>query len=82
MGLNEVAVGMAPPIWVHTLARLTITPSSVFPFMELGKFVSDVEQVQKMGLVTEVAPNYLFVTGCMAWQYGATGSYEDCPAGS
>lgn len=57
MGLNEVAVGMAPPIWVHSLARLTITPSNVFPFMELGKFVSDVEQIQKMGLVTDVASN-------------------------
>lgn len=24
MGLNEVAVGMAPPLWVHTLARLVM----------------------------------------------------------
>lgn len=26
MGLNEVAVGMAPPLWVHTLARLVLFP--------------------------------------------------------
>ncbi len=25
MGLNEVAVGMAPPLWVHSLARLVIS---------------------------------------------------------
>jgi 3,2-trans-enoyl-CoA isomerase len=55
MGLTEVAVGMAPPLWVHKLGATAIPPTRLFRMLELGQALTDPKDILSAGLVHDLA---------------------------
>ncbi|KAI8928468.1 enoyl-CoA hydratase/isomerase family-domain-containing protein [Entophlyctis helioformis] len=54
MGLTEVAVGMAPPLWVHELAVATLGRRQADRALQLGVLVQSQQEAQRLGFVDEL----------------------------
>lgn len=56
MGLNEVQVGMAPPLWVHRLMLNAIGPRKSMLAVQKGQMFG-LDECVKLGLVDQVVPD-------------------------
>ncbi|KAJ3355897.1 hypothetical protein HDU91_005617, partial [Kappamyces sp. JEL0680] len=56
MGLNEVQVGMAPPLWVHRLMLNAVGPRQSASAMQKGQLFNH-HQSLEMGLVDKIVPD-------------------------
>ncbi|KAJ3391365.1 dodecenoyl-CoA isomerase [Entophlyctis sp. JEL0112] len=58
MGLNETRVGLSPPLWLHTLARLNLKSSRTADTMiQLGYLCSTPEEALSHGFLDTVLPD-------------------------
>ncbi|KAJ3141343.1 dodecenoyl-CoA isomerase [Physocladia obscura] len=58
MGLNETRVGLAPPLWLHALARLNLaSPRIAETVIQLGTLYNDPYEAQKLGFLDTVLEN-------------------------
>ncbi|KAJ3162155.1 hypothetical protein HK101_000774 [Irineochytrium annulatum] len=58
MGLNETAVGMAPPLWVHRLAQLALPPRTADHILQRGLLFSTPTEAHSLGLIDALVPRY------------------------
>ena len=56
MGLNEVQVGMAPPLWVHRLMLNAIGPRKSILAVQRGQMFTQ-QECQDIGLIDKVVPD-------------------------
>ncbi|KAI8852369.1 ClpP/crotonase-like domain-containing protein [Chytridium lagenaria] len=66
MGLNETAVGMAPPIWVHELARLALHPRVADRSLQYGLLYHDPKAALDAGFLDVLVPRKALVEKAVA----------------
>lgn len=47
---------MAPPQWVHELAKAHLLPVAVFPCLELGQSIPSIQEAIRLGFLHDSAP--------------------------
>ncbi|KAJ3059958.1 dodecenoyl-CoA isomerase [Podochytrium sp. JEL0797] len=58
MGLNETRVGLGPPAWLHSLARMNLTNARTADHLiQLGHLCSSAAEAHKHGFLDTVLPN-------------------------
>ncbi|KAJ3213820.1 dodecenoyl-CoA isomerase [Dinochytrium kinnereticum] len=66
MGLNETAVGMAPPVWVHELARLALHPRIADRTLQYGLLYHDTKAALDNGFIDALVPRRMLVEKAVA----------------
>ncbi|KAJ3111181.1 dodecenoyl-CoA isomerase [Phlyctochytrium bullatum] len=66
MGLNETAVGMAPPIWVHLMAKLVLNPRIADRSLQHGVLYHTPKEALDAGLLDELVPRKALVEKAVA----------------
>ncbi|KAJ3095759.1 dodecenoyl-CoA isomerase [Phlyctochytrium planicorne] len=66
MGLNEAGVGMAPPVWVHELARIALPPRTLDRALQYGLLYQDPKSALDAGFLDELVPRKALVERAVA----------------